>query len=292
MFKGEERVRAIKVGFIVPGLLYLMLMAVFPMIWSFSLSFQRWKAATASPRVFVGLKNFYTIFFEDPRFWNSLRFTVFYVLIVVVIELFLGLLLAYILNEKIRFRNFFRVVFLFPMAAPPIGIAFMWRMLLNPDAGILVKIMNSLGINVVRWLTDAKLTPFVLMSVDIWEWTPFMFLGLLAAFQSLPVELYDAAQVDGASRFQTFRFITFPLLLPIVVTLVLLRAIDAFKLFELVFGITGGGPGSSTESLSYYIYTVGFQYFDLGYACSLSWIFLGIVLLISNFLLQRLRKEV
>ncbi|NSW76205.1 MAG: sugar ABC transporter permease [Candidatus Atribacteria bacterium] len=292
MFKGEERVRAIKVGFIVPGLLYLMLMAVFPMIWSFSLSFQRWKAATASPRVFVGLRNFYTIFFEDPRFWNSLRFTVFYVLIVVVIELFLGLLLAYILNEKIRFRNFFRVVFLFPMAAPPIGIAFMWRMLLNPDAGIMVKIMNSLGINVVRWLTDAKLTPFVLMSVDIWEWTPFMFLGLLAAFQSLPVELYDAAQVDGASRFQTFRFITFPLLLPIVVTLLLLRAIDAFKLFELVFGITGGGPGSSTESLSYYIYTVGFQYFDLGYACSLSWIFLGIVLLISNFLLQRLRKEV
>ncbi|MEN3186730.1 MAG: sugar ABC transporter permease [Atribacterota bacterium] len=292
MFKSQERARAIKVGFIIPGLSYLMLMAVFPMVWSLSLSFQRWKAATASPRVFVGLKNFYTIFFEDSRFWNSLRFTVSYVLIVVVIELFLGLLLAYLLNEKIRFRNFFRVVFLFPMAAPPIGIAFMWRMLLNPDAGIMVKIMNSLGMNVVRWLTDAKLTPFVLMSVDIWEWTPFMFLGLLAAFQSLPVELYDAAQVDGASRFQTFRFITFPLLLPIIVTLVLLRAIDAFKLFELVFGITGGGPGSSTESLSYYIYTVGFQYFDLGYACSLSWIFLGIVLLISNFLLQRLRKEV
>ncbi|MGQ9473921.1 MAG: carbohydrate ABC transporter permease, partial [Candidatus Caldatribacteriaceae bacterium] len=270
----------------------LMLMAIFPLIWSLSLSFQRWKAATASPRVFIGLKNFYNIFFSDPRFWNSLRFTVFYVFVVVTVELFLGLLLAYILNEQIRFRNFFRVVFLFPMAAPPIGVAFLWRMLLNPDAGIVVKIMNGLGMNVVRWLTDAKLTPFVLMSVDIWEWTPFMFLGLLAAFQSLPMELYDAAQVDGASRFQTFRFITFPLLFPIMITLVLLRAIDAFKLFELVFGITGGGPGTSTESLSYYIYTVGFQYFDLGYACSLSWVFLGIVLLISNFLLRRLRKEV
>jgi multiple sugar transport system permease protein len=156
----------------------------------------------------------------------------------------------------------------------------------------MVKMMNNLGLNMVRWLTDANLTPFVLMTVDIWEWTPFMFLGLLAAFQALPVELYDAAQVDGASRFQTFRFITFPLLLPIMITLTLLRAIDAFKLFELVFGITGGGPGTSTESLSYYIYTVGFQYFDLGYACSLSWVFLGIVLFISNFLLQRLRKEV
>ena len=292
MSEGKERTRFIKVGFLAPGLLYLMIMAVFPLIWSLSLSFQRWKAATASPRVFVGLRNFFTIFFDDPRFWNSLRFTVFYVFIVVAVELFLGLFLAYILNERIRFRNFFRVVLLFPMAAPPIGVAFMWRMLLNPDAGIMVKIMNSLGLNMVRWLTDAKLTPFVLMAVDIWEWTPFMFLGLLAAFQALPVELYDAAQVDGASRFQTFRFITFPLLLPIMITLTLLRAIDAFKLFELVFGITGGGPGTSTESLSYYIYTVGFQYFDLGYACSLSWVFLGIVLFISNFLLQRLRKEV
>lgn len=290
--KGKSHTWAIKVSFLAPGLTYLMLMAIFPLIWSLSLSFQRWKAATASPRVFVGLKNFYTIFFADPRFWNSLRFTVLYVFVVVTTELFLGLLLAYILNERIRFRNFFRVVFLFPMAAPPIGVAFMWRMLLNPDAGIVVKIMNRLGINVVRWLTDAKLTPFVLMSVDIWEWTPFMFLGLLAAFQSLPMELYDAAQVDGAARFQTFRFITFPLLLPIMITLVLLRAIDAFKLFELVFGITGGGPGTSTESLSYYVYTVGFQYFDLGYACSLSWVFLGIVLLIYNFLLRRLRKEV
>jgi|YNPMSStandDraft_2_1061718.scaffolds.fasta_scaffold02067_7 multiple sugar transport system permease protein len=292
MSEGKERTRFIKVGFLAPGLLYLMIMAVFPLIWSLSLSFQRWKAATASPRVFVGLRNFFTIFFDDPRFWNSLRFTVFYVFIVVTVELFLGLLLAYILNERIRFRNFFRVVFLFPMAAPPIGVAFMWRMLLNPDAGIMVKMMNNLGLNMVRWLTDANLTPFVLMTVDIWEWTPFMFLGLLAAFQALPVELYDAAQVDGASRFQTFRFITFPLLLPIMITLTLLRAIDAFKLFELVFGITGGGPGTSTESLSYYIYTVGFQYFDLGYACSLSWVFLGIVLFISNFLLQRLRKEV
>lgn len=280
----------VKFGFLLPGLFYLVAMAVFPLVWSLSLSFYRWKAATAAPRVFVGLGNFVNIVFRDSRFWNSLRFTVIYVAIVVSVELALGLLLASILSERIRFRNFFRVLFLLPMAAPPIAVAFMWRMLLNPDAGIVVKILNALGFNMVRWLTDARLTPFVLMAVDIWEWTPFMFLGLLAAMQSLPVSLYDAAQVDGASRGQVFWFITFPLLLPIMVTLVLLRAIDAFKLFELVFGITGGGPGTSTESLSYYTYTVGFQYFDLGYACALSWVFLGIVLVMANFLLQRLRR--
>lgn len=283
---------AVKFGFLSPGLLYLMAMAVFPLVWSLTLSFYRWKAATAAPRTFVGFGNFLSIFFRDPRFWNSLRFTVLYVAIVVSIELSLGLLLAYILSERIRFRNFFRVLFLLPMAAPPIAVAFMWRMLLNPDAGIVVKILNALGFNMVRWLTDARFAPFVLMAVDIWEWTPFMFLGLLAAMQSLPVALYDAAQVDGASRGQAFWFITFPLLLPIMVTLILLRAIDAFKLFELVFGITGGGPGTSTESLSYYIYTVGFQYFDLGYACALSWVFLLIVLIMANFLLQRLRRGI
>lgn len=282
----------VKFFFLLPGLGYLAAMAVFPMVWSLTLSFQRWKAATAAPRVFIGFQNFYNILFKDARFWNSLRFTVFYVALVVVLELFLGLLLAYILNERIRFRNFFRVLFLLPMASPPIAVAFIWRMLLNPDAGIVKVILGKLGMNVVDWLTNARLTPFVLIAVDVWEWTPFMFLGLLAAFQSLPVELYDAVSVDGASRFQAFRYVTFPLLLPIMVTLILLRAIDAFKLFELVFGITGGGPGSSTESLSYYTYTVGFQYFDLGYACSLSWIFLVIVLVISSFLLQRLRKEV
>lgn len=283
---------AIKFGFLSPGLLYLMVMAVFPLVWSLTLSFYRWKAATAAPRVFVGFGNFLGILFRDSRFWNSLRFTVLYVAIVVSVELSLGLLLAYILSERIRFRNFFRVLFLLPMAAPPIAVAFMWRMLLNPDAGIVVKILNALGFNMVRWLTDAHFAPFVLMAVDIWEWTPFMFLGLLAAMQSLPVSLYDAAQVDGASRGQAFWFITFPLLLPIMVTLVLLRAIDAFKLFELVFGITGGGPGTSTESLSYYIYTVGFQYFDLGYACALSWVFLLIVLIMANFLLRRLRRGI
>ncbi|MEI6157854.1 MAG: sugar ABC transporter permease, partial [Atribacterota bacterium] len=133
--------------------------------------------------------------------------------------------------------------------------------------------------------------PYMLMIIDVWEWTPFMFMGLLAAMQAFPPELYDAAAVDGASGWKTFWYITLPLLQPIIITLSLLRVIDSFKLFEIVFGVTSGGPGSSTESLSFYTYTVGFSYFNLGYACALSWVFLVIILAISNVVLNRFRKE-
>jgi len=270
-----------------------MAMAIFPLIWSLSLSFFRWKAAAALPKTFIGLHNYYQIFFKDIRFWNALRFTLMYVGIGVSVELFLGMGLANLLNEKIKFRNFFRILFLLPMASPPIAVAFVWRMLFHPDEGVINKILGmSFGITPIKWLTSAKIAPFSLIIVDIWEWTPFMFLALLAALQALPTEIYDAAYVDGASKRQAFFHITFPLLLPIITTLVLLRGIDSFKLFDLVFGITGGGPGMSTESLSYYVYTVGLSYFDVGYACSLSWVFLILTLAISMFLINSLRKRI
>lgn len=288
-----EKISYVKWCFLLPTLIFLMAMAIFPLIWSLSLSFFRWKAAAALPKTFLGFLNYYQIFFKDARFWNSLRFTIMYAVIGVSIELFLGMGLANLLNGKIKFRNFFRILFLLPMASPPIAVAFIWRMLFHPDQGVINKILNmSFGIVPIKWLTSAKVAPFSLIIVDIWEWTPFMFLALLAALQSLPTEIYDAASVDGASKRQAFLHITFPLLLPIVTTLVLLRGIDSFKLFDLVFGITGGGPGISTESLSYYIYSVGLSYFDVGYACSLSWVFLLLTLAISMFLINRLRKRI
>jgi multiple sugar transport system permease protein len=128
------------------------------------------------------------------------------------------------------------------------------------------------------------------MMVDIWEWTPFMFLALLAAFQALPVELYQAAAVDGANSWQMFRNITLPLITPVIVTISLIRAIDAFKLFELVFGITGAGPGGSTESLSFYIYLIGMKWFKLGRGSSISWLFLIILLILAITLISRFKR--
>ena len=202
-----------------------------------------------------------------------------------------AVVLAALLSQRFYGKNFFRVVYLIPMACPPIAVAFLWRMMLHPDIGVFNSILKLIGLQGVKWTTDVRIAPFTIIMVDVWEWTPFMFLALLAAFQSLPMELYQAAAVDGANGWQMFTHITLPLITPVIVTISLIRAIDAFKLFELVFGITGGGPGGATESLSYYAYLIGMKWFKLGRGSSISWIFVVILLLLAIALISRFKKS-
>lgn len=267
-------------------------MAIFPLTWSLRLSFTKWLATIMENPEWTGLTNFRDILFKDPRFWSALWFTVRFVFLTVVIQLGIGLGLAHLLHNNFRGRNFFRVLFLIPMACPPIAVAFLWKMMLHPDIGIINTALQTIGLAKVKWTTSVVVAPFTIVMVDVWEWTPFMFLVLFAAFQALPVEIYDAAAVDGASNFQVFRKITFPLVAPIIVTIVLIRIIDAFKLFELIFGITSAGPANATEALSFYVYLTGIKWMNLGKGSAMSWIFLLIVLGISLILLSRLRKEI
>lgn len=280
-----------KWAFLLPALLYLMLLAIFPLIWTLTLSFTRWHANTMARPRWIGLENFRFFLFEDPRFWHDLGFTALYVGVSVTVELLLGLTLASLLSRSFRSRTFFRVVFLIPMACPPIAVAFLWRMMLHPDIGVINSILQGIGLLPVRWTTSAAIAPFTIMMVDIWEWTPFMFLAMLAALQALPPELFESAGVDGASAWQMFRGITLPLITPVIVTIALIRAIDAFKLFELVFGITGAGPGSATESLSYYVYLIGMKWFKLGQGSAVSWLFLFVLIVLALVLISRFKKE-
>ena len=282
--------KTVKWAFLLPALVYLMLMAIFPLIWTLVLSLTKWHANIMPSPEWVGLDNYKFFLFENPRFWNAFWFTLRYVGISVTVELVIGLGLASLLSQNFRGKSFFRVVYLIPMACPPIAVAFLWRMMLHPDIGVFNSILKWIGLNGVKWTTDARIAPFTLMMVDIWEWTPFMFLALLAAFQALPVELYQAAAVDGANSWQMFRNITLPLITPVIVTISLIRAIDAFKLFELVFGITGAGPGGSTESLSFYIYLIGMKWFKLGRGSSISWLFLIILLILAITLISRFKR--
>ena len=282
---------SIKWAFLLPALGYLALMAILPLVWTLTLSLMKWHANTMPTPKWVGLDNFKYFLFENPRFWADLRFTAMYVGIGVTVELALGLVLAALLSQRFYGKNFFRVVYLIPMACPPIAVAFLWRMMLHPDIGVFNSILKLIGLQGVKWTTDIRIAPFTIIMVDVWEWTPFMFLALLAAFQSLPMELYQAAAVDGANSWQMFTHITLPLITPVIVTISLIRAIDAFKLFELVFGITGGGPGGSTESLSYYAYLIGMKWFKLGRGSSISWIFLVILLLLAITLITRFKKS-
>jgi multiple sugar transport system permease protein len=282
----------IKWAFLLPCLGYLAIMAIFPLVWSLSLSMTKWLGTIMERPQWTGLTNYRDIIFKDPRFLQDLWFTIRFVTIAVSLELGIGLGMAHLLHTNFRGRNFFRVLFLIPMACPPIAVAFLWKMMLHPDIGVINSALQALGFAKVKWTTSTIIAPFTIIMVDVWEWTPFMFLALLAAFQSLPVEIYDAAAVDGASKFQIFRKITIPLVTPIIVTIVLIRVIDAFKLFELVFGITSAGPANATEALSYYVYLTGIKWFDLGKGAAMSWVFLVIVLGISTILLSRFRKRV
>lgn len=282
----------IKWFFLLPCLAYLIVMAIFPLTWSLRLSFTKWLATIMENPEWTGLTNFRDILFKDPRFWSAFWFTVRFVFLTVVIQLGIGLGLAHLLHNNFRGRNFFRVLFLIPMACPPIAVAFLWKMMLHPDIGIINTALQTIGLAKVKWTTSVVVAPFTIVMVDVWEWTPFMFLVLFAAFQALPIEIYDAAAVDGASNFQVFRKITFPLVAPIIVTIVLIRIIDAFKLFELIFGITSAGPANATEALSFYVYLTGIKWMNLGKGSAMSWIFLLIVLGISLILLSRLRKKI
>ena len=282
--------KSVKWAFLLPALVYLMLMAIFPLVWTLVLSLTKWHANIMPSPEWVCLNNYKYFLFEDPRFWNAFWFTLRYVGISVTVELVIGLGLASLLSQNFRGKSFFRVVYLIPMACPPIAVAFLWRMMLHPDIGVFNSILKSIGLNGVRWTTDARIAPFTLMMVDIWEWTPFMFIALIAAFQALPVVRYQAAAGVGANSWQMFRNITLPLITPVIVTISLIRAIDAFKLFELVFGITGAGPGGSTESLSFYIYLIGMKWFKLGRGSSISWLFLIILLILAITLISRFKR--
>jgi multiple sugar transport system permease protein len=281
----------VKWAFLLPALVYLALMAIMPLVWTLTLSLTQWDANVMEKPVWVGLDNFHYFLFRDKRFWHDLRFTAMYVGISVSVELGIGMVLASLLSQSFRGKNFFRVIYLIPMACPPIAVAFLWRMMLHPDIGVINTFLNVVGIGKVKWTTSPKVAPFTLIMVDVWEWTPFMFLALLAALQSLPEELYQAASVDGANAWQMFTNLTLPLVMPVIVTISLIRAIDAFKLFELTFGITGGGPGSSTESLAYYIYLVGMKWFKLGRGAAVSWIFLIILLVFAMLLVSRFKRQ-
>jgi multiple sugar transport system permease protein len=286
-----KRTARIKWIFLLPCLVYLLIMGIFPLVWSLSISLTKWLGTIMESPEWTGLTNYRDILFKDVRFWMDLWFTFRFVALAVFCELGIGLGLAHLMHKNFKGRNFLRVLFLIPMACPPIAVAFLWKMMLHPDIGVINAMLQFVGLRAVKWTTSMVIAPFTIVMVDVWEWTPFMFLALLAAYLALPKEIYDAAAVDGASSFQTFRKITLPLITPIIVTIVLIRTIDAFKLFELVFGITSAGPANSTEALSYYIYLTGIKWFDLGKGTAMSWIFLLIVLGISTILLSRFRER-
>lgn len=280
-----------KYAFLMPATLLILFLSIFPLIFSFILAFLSWDLSRLTGGIrFVGLDNFITLV-QDARFWNTARVTLIFVTGAVVLEYLLGLGLALLLNQEIRFRRFFRVAFLMPMMLTPAAVAYTGRMLFNEGMGPINDFITSLGGPQVPWFSSPSLALPSLILVDAWEWTPFMMIVLLAGLQSLSPEVYEAARVDGASDWQSFRHITFPMLIPVSVTVILIRGLEAFKLFDIVTVMTGGGPGTSTEPVTLYAYLVGMKNGNLGYASAIAYALLVMVTIFSLLFLNSLRQR-
>ena len=217
--------------------------------------------------------------------WNTLVFTVF----AVGTEFLLGLGLALLLDRYIRRLNFLKTVLMLPMMLPPIAVAITWKLIYEPQFGVLNEIMFQLGLPLQAWAGDVKLAMLSVIIADVWQWTPFIFLLMLAGLSSLPIEPYEAAAIDGASAWRQFWDLTLPFLKPVIAVALLLRIMDALRLFDLVFILTGGGPADRTKTLSLYIYQVAYRFADPSYAAAISLFVLFATVAFSTWFIKRMR---
>lgn len=270
-----------------PCLLFLLLVGLYPTIYVFSLAFSKFHPGGAFE--FVGWHNFARTL-QSPRFWHGLYVTAWFAVGGVIVQLLFGFVMALSLQViEARFRKIITTLFLIPFMITPAVVAVLWRLIYHPTVGPLNTTLAWFGIEGPQWVTS-EFALLALVVADIWQWTPFMTILLLAGLQSLSQEIYEAAYVDGATPWQAFKDMTLPLMKPFIFLAIFLRFIDAFKLFDLIFIITHGGPGDLTESIAYFTYVIGFKYFDLGMAAAMSVLQLIIIIIAGKILLTQLSR--
>jgi multiple sugar transport system permease protein len=277
--------------FALPAVLFLVLTSLYPLIYSLILTFYRWDLKISPQRTFVGLQN-YSYAFGDQEFIHSLRVTLLFVVVTVAVETILGMTIALLVTRETSRGRVVRSLLLIPMVMTPVVVGVLWRMLFNPDFGLFNYILSLFGADPTKllWLGSPSLALWAVMITDIWEWTPFVVLCFVAALTSLPVDTFKAARVDGASAWATFWRLTLPLLKPVILVTVLLRFLDAFKVVDTIYVMTAGGPGNATKLLSFFIYETGLKYFNIGYASTVSWLFIILMFVLTFYLIRERQK--
>jgi len=267
-----------------PVLVVLGALSVYPLIFAVQVSLR-------TPSGY-GVGNFARLA-TDRLFLISLGQTLIYTAGALGAEFTLGLALALLVNREFYGRGLLRSALLIPMLLPPVVVAVIWRLILNPEFGVLNGALRSLGFNTDRltWAAAENTAMLSVILVDVWEWTPFMFLLLLAGLQGLPLEPFEAAVVDGASRWQVFRRLTLPMLKPVIAIAVLLRGMDLLRVFDQVFILTQGGPGFATETVTLYIYRTAFRFYNFGYAAAMSFVLLVATTIIARAFLLALGQQ-
>lgn len=277
--------------FLLPALAVILLAMLFPVVYGLGLSLFDWalRDIRVAP-VFRGLGN-YVELFKSEYFYTNIRVTLIFTLTVTVSEIVVGLILALLLEQKMAGLRIFRTIFVLPIMVAPVVVGVVWRYLYDPSFGMINYFLSVLGIEARMWLSEPQLALPSIIVADIWQWTPFVFLLLLAGLQGVPKDLLEAGMIDGTNYLQNLLHIKLPVIQPIIIVTAALRLIDAFRSLVVVYIMTFGGPGKSTELLSMAVYKTAFISQRLGLASAIAVILLAIIFLVTLFVFFTSRSE-
>jgi multiple sugar transport system permease protein len=283
----RERITALLL--LAPGVLYLLAMAVYPTVYSLWLAVHNYTIYRPDMASFAGFDNF-TDLIGNEVFKQSFVITVLFSLFSVALEVALGLAIAVLLDRKMAGIGLLRTLLIVPVLISPVGMGLTWRYILAPTYGLLTYILKSAGIPTDDWMASTTWSLPAVILVDVWQWTPFVALILLSAMQSVSVEVTEAAELDGLSEWQKLWRIVIPLIRPVAMVVILIRLIDSIRIFDLIFVLTRGGPGTSTEVLGVFSYVTGFTEGDMGSAAAIAWVIVAFVNVLVLFCLRALAR--
>jgi len=300
--------------FLLPGVVWILVFTLFPLIFSLGLSFTDRQLARPTSGQFIGAQNYGTalggILYSavppdsplyhlvsplltnpDLRVGDTVGASIFMSLASVIITILLGTFIAWLFNNDIPLVRIFRSVMTMPLFAAPVALGFLGLILFNEQSGIINYVIRGITGQYVPWFTQPWWARTAVVLIDAWQWTPFVFIVVLAAIQSIPLELIEAARLDTSSSWMLFRKITLPLIAPALGTIGMLRLVETFKILDIPLSMLGGGPGSATQTYSYYAYQVGLKNFQMGYGSALAYLLVVICIILSTIYFRRMRNR-
>ncbi|MBS4208879.1 sugar ABC transporter permease [Bacillus sp. FJAT-50079] len=272
-----------------PTLILLLLLTVFPILYSLVVSMSTYDTF-GNMSGFAGLKN-YAKALTSGVFWNSIFITLSFTALAVSVQLFVGFNLALSVSKDGSMMKLLRWLLIVPMMVSPLVVAIVFRLMLNTDMGILNYMLQGMGLPKINFLGEPVLAFISLILVDVWQWTPMVFLILLAGLQALPQDPFEAAEIDGATKFQIIRYVTIPMLKPVLIVALVMRTMDALRTFDQIFVLTQGGPGRATETISFLMYRTAMKFSDFGFAAAGLFIVLIITIIISSTLIRLMNRS-
>lgn len=268
-----------------PAGIVLFMLTIYPFIANLWYSLLSYELTKPKSRPFVGLDNYIHIL-TDPEFLAAAQRTAVYVVAAVGLELILGMLIALLLSQNLHGESIFRSLLVLPLAATPVAVGLIWRLMYNPTGGLVNQILKGVGLPLGKWIGSPATVLPSLIIVDIWQWTPFVVLILMAGILALPDEPFEAAKIDGANAVQSFLFLTLPMLSPLIYTAALFRIIDSLKTFDTIWVMTGGGPGHASTTINLHAFRTGFEFLHMGSAAAMAILMLILAIFVSTALLR------